>query len=80
MPGAGSVRTRAAHNLMGDAATAEVRRVQNWQWIHNFAHQNWQWTHNFALFGQRARAGAGAESPKQLFGRVVRRTCSCASA
>lgn len=54
MSGTGSV---PLYNLMEDAATAEISRVQNWQWIHYGA----------LLDGERVPVRV----TKQLFGRVV---------
>ncbi|KAK9926692.1 hypothetical protein M0R45_023907 [Rubus argutus] len=52
--GAGSV---PLYNLMEDAATAEISRVQNWQWI----------KYGVELDGD----GLGVRVGKELFGRVA---------
>lgn len=52
--GAGSV---PLYNLMEDAATAEISRVQNWQWL----------KYGVELDGD----GLGVRVTKELFGRVV---------
>ena len=37
-PGCGGIGAVAIHNLMEDAATAEISRSQIWQWVHNGSH------------------------------------------
>ncbi|ONK57966.1 uncharacterized protein A4U43_C09F6260 [Asparagus officinalis] len=54
LTGTGSV---PLYNLMEDAATAEISRVQNWQWI----------KHGVELDGD----GVGVKVTRELFGRVV---------
>lgn len=54
LSGAGSV---PLYNLMEDAATAEISRVQNWQWL----------KYGVELDGD----GLGVRVTKELFGRVV---------
>ncbi|KAJ6801862.1 malate synthase, glyoxysomal [Iris pallida] len=54
LTGTGSV---PLYNLMEDAATAEISRVQNWQWIR----------YGVELDGD----GVGVKVSKELFGRVV---------
>lgn len=54
LTGSGSV---PLYNLMEDAATAEISRVQNWQWI----------KYGVELDGD----GVGVRVTKELFGRVV---------
>ncbi|CAI8607621.1 unnamed protein product [Vicia faba] len=54
LTGSGSV---PLHNLMEDAATAEISRVQNWQWL----------KYGVELDGD----GLGVKVSKELFGRVV---------
>ncbi|KAK7291567.1 hypothetical protein RIF29_06813 [Crotalaria pallida] len=54
LTGAGSV---PLYNLMEDAATAEISRVQNWQWL----------KYGVVLDGD----GLGVRVNKELFGRVV---------
>ena len=54
LTGSGSV---PLYNLMEDAATAEISRVQNWQWI----------KYEVELDGD----GLGVKVNKELFGRVV---------
>lgn len=54
LTGSGSV---PLYNLMEDAATAEISRVQNWQWI----------KYGVELDGD----GLGVRVSKELFGRVV---------
>lgn len=54
LTGSGSV---PLYNLMEDAATAEISRVQNWQWL----------KYEVELNGD----GLGVKVTKELFGRVV---------
>lgn len=54
LTGSGSV---PLYNLMEDAATAEISRVQNWQWL----------KYGVELDGD----GLGVKVTKELFGRVV---------
>lgn len=54
LTGSGSV---PLYNLMEDAATAEISRVQNWQWL----------KYGVELNGD----GLGVKVTKELFGRVV---------